>query len=231
MCVSVILLAAGAGRRMKRRTPKALLPLAGRPLYLHSLEVFRRMPEVAQIVLVTPPKTPFAGGVPGGRRRQDSVLQGLRATDPRSDFVLIHDAARPFVTVALARRVLRAARRHGAAVPAIPPRDTLKRVGPDGRVEETHDRSNVRCVQTPQGFRRDLLLEAYGRGCAERDATDDAQIVERAGKTVVAVDGDSRNFKITSSSDLEYAEYLLQKRRRSRVLPAHGRKSGRGASR
>ena len=113
MRVSVILLAAGAGRRMGVATPKAFLSLAGRPIYFHSLEVFRSMREVRQIVIVVPKGVRVAGGVVGGSRRQDSVRNGLREVDPASDVVLVHDAARPFVRPELVRRVIQGALKHG----------------------------------------------------------------------------------------------------------------------
>jgi 2-C-methyl-D-erythritol 4-phosphate cytidylyltransferase len=208
--------------------PKAFLLLGGRPLYVHSLETFLGMREVGEVVVVVPRGMKLPGTVQGGRRRQDSVLKGLRATDPSSDLVLIHDAARPFVTPELIRRVIRAADRTGGAVPGIPVGDTIKRVGRGSRVRQTLDRSELRAVQTPQGFRRSALVAAYAAGHGRRDATDDAQILERAGRPVAVVEGNPENFKITSRNDLIRAEDYFQNWRRPRT-PRGTSRSARGA--
>jgi len=213
MRVSVILLAAGLGRRMGGKRPKAFLALGGKPLYIHSLEVFQSLKEVRQIVLVVPRGVRVPGGVEGGLRRQDSVQNGLREVDPASDVVLVHDAARPFVTAELARKVIRGAMEHGGAVPGLPVRDTLKRRGEGGLIQATLDRNGLCSVQTPQGFRKGILEAAYASGHGVEDATDDAQVVERAGGAVSIVEGNSENFKITSKSDLSLAEDYFRRRR------------------
>jgi 2-C-methyl-D-erythritol 4-phosphate cytidylyltransferase len=217
MKVAVVLLAAGLGRRMGARRPKAFLTLGGKPLYLHSLETFRSMREVRQVVLVVPKGVKVAGSVEGGVRRQDSVRNGLQEVDPACDVVLIHDAARPFVTPDLVRRVLQGALEHGGAVPGLPVRDTLKKVDRKGRIGATLDREGLWSVQTPQGFRRGVLEAAYASGHGLRDATDDAQIAERAGIAVGVVEGNPRNFKITSKYDLILADDYLRQRRRLRT--------------
>ena len=213
---------------MGGRVPKAFLLLGGRPLYLHSLETFLALREVREVVVVVPKGMKLPGTVQGGRRRQDSVLKGLRATDPSSDLVLVHDAARPFVTPGLIRRVIRAAARAGAAVPGMPVGDTIKLVGRGSRVRRTLDRSELCAVQTPQGFRRAALVSAYAAGHGRRDATDDAQVVERAGGIVAVVNGIPENFKITSRSDLIRAEDYFQYWRRPRT-PRGPSRSARGA--
>ena len=213
MSVSVVLLAAGLGRRMGAARPKAFLTLGGKPLYMHSLETFRSLREVRQIVLVVPKGVRVPGGIEGGSRRQDSVQNGLREVDPSSDVVLIHDAARPFVTADLVRKVIRAALEHGGAVPGLPVHDTLKRRGEGGLIQATLDRNGLWSVQTPQGFRKGVLEAAYASGHAAEDATDDAQVVERAGGAVAIVEGKTENFKITSKSDLTLAEDYYRRRR------------------
>jgi 2-C-methyl-D-erythritol 4-phosphate cytidylyltransferase len=217
MKVAVILLAAGLGKRMGARKPKAFLTLGGRPMYRHSLEVFRSLREVHQIVLVVPPGLKIEGSVLGGARRQDSVLNGLREVDPASDVVLVHDSARPFVTADLARRVIQAAWKHGGAIPGIPLRDTLKRLNTNGLVGDTLSRDGLWAVQTPQGFRRGVLEAAYAAGHGQEDATDDAQIAERAGVPVAVVEGNPGNFKITSKIEFSLAENLLSQRQRPRT--------------
>jgi len=175
------------------------------------------MKEVGQVILVVPRGLRIPGAVKGGPRRQDSVLNGLKAVDPASDVVLIHDAARPLVSPDLIRRVIRAAWRLGGAVPGVPVGDTIKRVTRGGRIRATLDRSELRAVQTPQGFRRGVLEAAYAAGHGRKDATDDAQVVERAGRRVEVVEGNSENFKITSKFDLKRAEDYLRNRRRPRT--------------
>ena len=197
--------------------PKAFLALGGRPLYTHSLDVFNSMREIRQVVLVVPPGMRVQGAVEGGVRRQDSVRNGLREVDPASDVVLIHDAARPFVTPDLIRRVIRGAVKHGGAVPGVPVRDTLKRLGPKGLVRATLDRNGLWAVQTPQGFRKGVLEAAYAAGHGRKDATDDAQVVERAGGRIAIVDGNPENFKITSKIDMELAEDYQSKQKRPRT--------------
>jgi len=143
--------------------------------------------------------------IEGGERRQDSVRNGLRFVDPSHDLVLIHDAARPFVSRGLVCRTAKAAYRHGAAVPAVPVTDTVKIVDRRGWVRETPSRDSIRAAQTPQAVRRALLMRAY-QSSKGQDATDDVQLVERAGGRVVAVEGDPRNIKLTTREDLRRAE-------------------------
>ena len=219
--VAVILAAAGEGRRLGSKLPKALVPLAGRSLFLHSLRTFAALPFVHEIALVLPPAwverirrrhgrrlaaLKVTSLVPGGARRQDSVRIGLDST--RSPLVLVHDAARPLVTGRAVRALAAAAARHGAAVLASPAVDTVKIADSRGRVVSTPDRARVWHAQTPQGFRRGVLENAYKvNGRAE--ATDDVQLVERAGGKVVIVPSDGPNFKITTLEDLRRAEKLL----------------------
>jgi 2-C-methyl-D-erythritol 4-phosphate cytidylyltransferase len=224
---SIILAAAGEGRRLGSRLPKALVPLGGRPLFLHSVRTFSRLSFVREIILVLPgdrmaqvqevyAKELRRGRVTrlveGGARRQDSVRLGLLAAT--SPIVLVHDAARPLVSPEAVRDVVLAAARHGAAVLAAPAVDTIKIADRQGRVRETPDRSRVWLAQTPQGFRRQVLLTAY-RWNGTKDVTDDVQLVERAGKKVVIVPSLRPNFKVTTREDLVRAEQFL-KRRKSR---------------
>jgi 2-C-methyl-D-erythritol 4-phosphate cytidylyltransferase len=144
--------------------------------------------------------------VGGGARRQDSVYEGLRATT--APLVLVHDAARPLVTKQAIRIVALAAQEHGAAVLAAPAVDTVKIADAHGRIIDTPDRSRVWLAQTPQGFRRKVILTAY-RANGSADVTDDVQLVERAGKKVVIVPSKHANFKITTAEDLRRAEKVL----------------------
>lgn len=144
--------------------------------------------------------------VVGGDRRRDSVAAGVAVLDD-CDWVLVHDGARPFLTAALVRRGLEAARETGAAIPAVPVRDTIKRVH-DGIVVETLPRTELWAVQTPQVFRRDVLRAALAS--TDADVTDEAALVEALGTTVRVFDGDERNIKITTRHDLDLARALLQ---------------------
>lgn len=221
--VAAILLAAGASARMDG-VDKPWADLAGRPVVARSLQVLLSLSEVEMLVCVAPRERhhelrALAGEtaarvvcVEGGARRQDSVAAGMAAAIDAA-WYLVHDAARPLASPALARRVLAAAREHGAAVPGAPVVDTLKRVDGSGRVIETVDRGALRAVQTPQAFAAELLRRAHAEVAA--DVTDDAAMVEALGGRVVVVGGEPENLKITTPGDLEIARLLLSRRERS----------------
>jgi len=218
-----VILAAGRGERLGAPVGKALVELAGKPLLRWSAEAFVASGAVDEVVMVTRPGEEAAVGaaleglglpwrvVPGGARRQDSSLSGISAA--AGEYVLVHDAARPLVGPDLIRAVLEAAIRHGAAVPVIPVRDTL-RYAADGFLRaEGPERADLYAVQTPQGFRRGLiraaLEDAVRRGLA---LTDDAGAVLLAGGRVAVVPGEARNLKVTYPEDLELARALLARR-------------------
>jgi 2-C-methyl-D-erythritol 4-phosphate cytidylyltransferase len=217
-----ILVAAGRGERMGALRPKAFLELAGQPLVLRSARAFDEAPSVIGIVAVVPqaevgaarallaPVRKLLAVVPGGERRQDSVLEGLRQAPEGFDgVVLVHDAARPLVDVALVEAVARAAAESGAALPVLPVVDTVKRLR-DGLVVATLDRDELGAAQTPQGFRLALLLAAYEAAFRDRvTLTDEAMAVERLGAPVRALPGSPRNRKITTPEDLAWAEGVL----------------------
>lgn len=227
MRVAALALAAGRGERLGASVPKAFLPLAGRPLLVRALAALAARPEVECIVPVLPaPEVPrfrvlaldFAGAgkvaapVVGGAERQDSMRAGLAALPPGIELVAVHDAARPLVRPEDVGRVIAAAARSGAALLAVPVRDTLKRVR-DGRVEETLPRIDCWAAQTPQVFRLGLLREALAKAEAEGfRGTDDAQLVERLGARVEVVEGDPGNLKITWPEDVALAEALWARR-------------------
>lgn len=212
---AVVIVAAGSGSRMGQ--DKVWLPLAGLPVVGHSLRAYAACPRVGTVVLVLAAHRLDDGrallekmGIPavvvaGGALRQDSVMRGLEAVG-EADLVAIHDGARPFVTQPLILSCFAAAERHGAAVAAVPVRDTVKRVDPDGWILETLPRPELWAMQTPQVFRRRLIQEAYGR--LDREVTDDAAAVELLGHRVHVVPGDSFNLKITTREDLMVAEVL-----------------------
>jgi len=217
-----ILVAAGRGERLGDVRPKAFVELAGQALVLRSARAFDEAPSVSGIVAVVPraevaaarsllaPVRKLVAVVPGGERRQDSVLEGLRqAPDGFDGVVLVHDAARPLVEVSLVEAVSRAAAEVGAALPVLPLADTVKRVR-DGLVVATLDREELGAAQTPQGFRLALLVEAYEAAFRDRvTLTDEAMAVERLGAPVRALPGSPRNRKITTPEDLAWAEGVV----------------------
>jgi 2-C-methyl-D-erythritol 4-phosphate cytidylyltransferase / 2-C-methyl-D-erythritol 2,4-cyclodiphosphate synthase len=222
MSVGVIIVAAGRGTRVGAAVPKQLLDLGGRSMLRRSVEAFDRHRTVSQLVVVLPddlvPQGPSLVGetnrpcrfVAGGARRQDSVRHGLEALPPAIDLVLVHDAARPFAGAGLIERVIAAAGESGAAIPAVPARDTVKRVDPDRRVvTSTLPREEIWLAQTPQGFRRDVLDQAIALGESGVESTDEAMLAERAGHAVRVVPGDERNIKITTADDLSAARERL----------------------
>ena len=218
MHVTAIIAAAGAGRRLGAAKPKQLLDIGGGSMLQHSVRAFLGHPRVADVVVVLSPDLTtlaLAGIEPsraaalrvvkGGERRQDSVANGFAAVAPESDVVLIHDAARPFVSADLIDRTIDAAAAHGAAIAALQSRDTVKRVAGDGRITETIPRETIYLAQTPQGFRREVLAAAVELGRSGVEATDEAMLAERAGYHVHVVDGDPGNVKVTTSADLDAA--------------------------
>lgn len=219
MTVAAVVLAAGRGERMGGELPKALLLLAGEPLIVHAVRGLRAAPSVGQLVVAAPPERveQFQGllqpydvlVVAGGAQRQDSVRLALAALNPDVDLVLVHDAARALTPVAVIQAVVGALRAGAEAViPVLPIADTVKRVAGDG-VVDTLDRVDLRAVQTPQGFTRQLLVQAHAQPGA---ATDDAALVEQLGRTVVTVAGSDESFKLTRPFDLLVAEAVLRAR-------------------
>jgi 2-C-methyl-D-erythritol 4-phosphate cytidylyltransferase len=227
MSVVALLLAAGRGERLGHELPKAFVPLAGRPLLLHALEALASAPEIDVVIPVVAaaelrrlrallaewgPRPKLVAAVAGGAQRQDSVWAGLQALPPRTSFVAVHDAARALVRSSAVSRVVVAAQRSGAAILAVPVRDTIKRVS-SGRILETPARSECWAAQTPQVFRTDILCDALAKATADGYVgTDDAELVERLGVPVEVVEGDSDNFKVTLPEDLVLAERAVAER-------------------
>lgn len=226
MRVTAIIAAGGAGRRMRAARPKQLLELGGRTILARSVNAFDSHPSVSDLVVVVPPDLlprdaqTYIGAtvrpltiVTGGPRRQDSVANAFASVDPSSEIVLIHDAARPFVSAEIIERTIDAAAAHGAAIAALEANDTVKRVErhPYGAlIVETIPRDTVFLAQTPQGFRREVLADAVALGRSGVDATDEASLAERAGHPVHVVAGDPGNVKITTEDDLVAARRRLE---------------------
>jgi 2-C-methyl-D-erythritol 4-phosphate cytidylyltransferase len=220
--VGAIIVAAGESRRMNG-VDKIMTSLGGRPVLAWSIEVLQQSPDVDRIVLVNSQKnqepvqcmvsdqkwSKVAEVCLGGQRRQDSVAAGLKLLGD-VEWVIIHDGARPLLSLDLIERGLAAARETGAAIAAVPVTDTIKLAGDDQIVIETPPRSNLWAVQTPQIFRLTVIKEAYQQ--AQGDVTDDAALVEQTGHKVKLYLGSYDNIKITSPRDLKIAELLIKER-------------------
>lgn len=220
MNTSAVILAAGRGARFGGEGNKIWALLAGQPLLWHALAAFVRCGAVDEIVVVVRPgeegdvavlarENSFpAVVVVGGERRQDSALAGIEATC--GEYVLVHDGARPLVSQDLIRRVLDATRRHGAAVPVVPVADTVRYAGEGFLKRDAVDREGLVQIQTPQGFRRELLLHAYAAATARGVALpDDAAAVLAVDHPVAVIAGDAGNLKVTRREDLAVAERFL----------------------
>lgn len=211
---SVVIVAGGSGTRMGR--PKQLLPLGGKPVLVRTIEAFKNVPSVHQIVVVTPDENRpvlnayFSGLVYArpGSTRLESVKNGFALTDRAAQTVAVHDGARPLVSPANIEACLASALKYGAAVLAVPVKDTVK-ICKDGVVEQTLDRSALWAAQTPQCYRREVLGVALEKFGAEKDATDESQLVEKTGVKVRVVPSDYKNNKITTPEDLVFAEALV----------------------
>ena len=218
MFVSAIIAAGGRGVRFGADRPKQFLEVGGRSILETSVGALAASDRVQEIVVALPEEhlaevakawaassKPLAF-VAGGTRRQDSVANAFAKSSRDADVIVIHDAARPFVTAELIARTVDAAHAHGAAIAAIPVRDTVKQAGDPDRdgsrpIRATIPRHTVFLAQTPQAFRRDVLARALEAG-KSIDATDEAMLVERLGLPVHVVEGDPRNIKITTPEDL-----------------------------
>jgi 2-C-methyl-D-erythritol 4-phosphate cytidylyltransferase len=220
LTVAAILVAAGSGERLGAQVPKAFCQVAGRTLLEHAAGRFAEHPAVRDLVVVAPTAlvaaakalVPVAVVVPGGPTRQHSVDLGLAALADDVDAVLVHDVARPFVPAEVIGRVV-AALTEGAeaVVPGVAVVDTVKRVDESQAVTETVDRDSLRAVQTPQGFRRAVLVAAHAAAAGNaggQGRTDDAGLVEAQGVRVVVVEGAAEAFKITRPWDLAIAEVV-----------------------
>lgn len=211
---SAVIVAGGTGSRMGR--PKQLLPVGGKPVVVRSIEAFKQCPAVREIVVVTPAQNrpvieQFVSGIkfvePGDTRLQ-SVQHGVRAVSEQAQVVAVHDGARPFVNPAHIGQALKVAFEQGAAVLAVPVKDTIKE-GQEGAVVRTLNRASLWAAQTPQCYQHALLKEALDKFGSEKDATDESQLVEKLGVRVQLVPADYTNFKITTPEDLIFAEALV----------------------
>jgi len=218
----VVIVAAGRGTRMGTPESKQYLMLMDKPILVHTLELFQQMTFVQEIVLVVGEMDvarckQWVSGyqldkvkavVCGGAERQDSVYEGLQRLT--CQWAMVHDGVRPLVTASAVKRGCAAAEHKGASVLAVPVKDTIKQVDHTGKITATPDRKSLWAIQTPQAFRRALLIEAHERARSDGFVgTDDAMLVERLGMQVYAAEGEYTNIKITTPEDLPMAEMLM----------------------
>lgn len=223
--VSVVIAAAGKGSRMGTEKNKQYIDLLGKPILARTIQQFEDSALIDEIIIVaneaevelcseTVEKYNYKkvrAITAGGATRQQSVYNGLRKVSSECVVVLIHDGARPFIDEMSIARCIEAAKKHGSAIVAVPSKDSIKRVGPDGFVKETVERNGLWRIQTPQGFRYGLIMDAHRK--AEQDGfsgTDDAVLLERAGHKVMLVMGSYNNIKITTKEDLTMAEFICR---------------------
>jgi 2-C-methyl-D-erythritol 4-phosphate cytidylyltransferase/2-C-methyl-D-erythritol 2,4-cyclodiphosphate synthase len=221
---AVIIAAAGSGKRMGGSIPKQYGQLGGMSILARSVKAFADLKEIHRIMIVTNEEyherckeelselglmSKVSDILPGGQERQDSIYNAVRRLPADVELVLIHDGVRPFVTAEVIRRTIEAVKLHGAAVAAVPVKDTIK-AAEESQVTKTLDRKLLYAVQTPQGFRRELLARVYDEAYRNHYyGTDDAYLAEMAGEKVFVAKGDYNNIKITTIEDIVFGEAIL----------------------
>ena len=222
----VVVPAAGAGTRMEEGKAKQFLYLGDRPLLAATLEPFQNCRAVDAIILVVPPGDEeyclneivkefkidkVKKVVPGGKRRQDSVMAGIEATKGKYELVMIHDGVRTFIDVNLIESVIKGAITHRAVITALPAKETVKEATGQGEVIQTYDRRRVWLVQTPQIFRYEDIRAAHQKALngGWEEATEDSLLVERLGIPVKIIKGSEKNIKVTTPFDMEMARFFL----------------------
>jgi len=223
--VTAIFPAAGQGKRMKASVNKVFLELMGKPILVHTLLAFSRCDAIDNLIVVVgadevtfikalltavPGLKPYKV-IAGSTERQYSIFNGLAQLSPATDVVLVHDGARPLVSCQIISAVVEEARKSGAAIAAVPAKDTIKIVDKDELVEATPDRQSLWTVQTPQGFTKEVIVKAYQQAANDEFlGTDDSSLVERIGVRVKVVQGDYSNIKVTTPEDLLIAEAFMR---------------------
>lgn len=245
--VCVVIVGAGEGTRFGPNGRKQFAKVNGKPLIAYTIEPFEKSEVVDDIVLVVPRESTewvkkeiveplgfrkVRTVVPGGNSRQQSVFSGLKALSSHTEKVIIHDAVRPLVADPIIRRVLDAAKKTGAAITAVPAKDTVKEVE-SGDVVGTLDRRLIWLAQTPQCFSYNVIMEAHRQAASENfEATDDAALVEKYGYKVMVAVGSYANIKVTSPEDIPLLEYFLRQGNRMKLDSAVRRdKKGKGRPR
>lgn len=227
ICTAVIV-AAGKGKRMGTEISKQFLPLCGKEILAHTVEKFEKAEKIRDIILVTGEDSlqdvqdmtqeygwkKIRSIVAGGKERQDSVWNGLQEVSVDAEIVLIHDGVRPFVTEDILDISVETALEMGGCVTGVPAKDTIKVCNSENIAVDTPDRSTLWQIQTPQTFRRELIMKAYEQ--AKEDGfvgTDDASLAEYSGYPVKVIMGSYRNIKITTKEDLLIGEAFLKEER------------------
>jgi len=226
--VGVIIPAAGIGKRMNSSVPKQFLLLEKIPILIHTLQVFQDCKDIDTIVLAVASSTikktqqlihrygitKVSKIVVGGKERQDSVRMGCDAIKMfEPSFILVHDAVRPFVSESLVLQLIRAAKKYGAAIPAVPMKDTISSVDSESFLTTIPTREHYRNIQTPQAFRSEILFHAEEQARQENFiGTDESSLVHRLGLSIYCVESSFSNFKITTDIDFEFAKMLIKKR-------------------
>lgn len=227
---SVIIVAAGRGTRMNRKINKAFIDIDGKQMVAHTINTFYNCPEIDEIIVAVSKydlskfrdeilKTHSFKNIKmviGGKERQDSIYNALKKVDPRSEIVLIHDGARPFIEEDTVVKLIEKTKDTGAAIVAVPVKDTVKVVDEEGMIESTPKRSRLWAAQTPQAFDRNIIVKAHEK--AHRDGflgTDDSMLVEKMGVRVSIVEGSYENIKITTPEDLDIAQMILNKQKKN----------------
>lgn len=224
--VSVIIAAAGMSNRMGSKINKQFIAIGGKPILAHTIEKFEKCRYIDEIILVSKEEeieycrkeiikkykfNKVTNIIRGGKERQDSVYNGILALDKRTDIVLTHDGARPFIKIENIEDGILGVIKHGACVIGVPVTDTIKVVKEDNKVESTPIRSMLWAAQTPQCFHKDLLIKGYEKAIIDGFlGTDDSSIVERIGHDVKMVMGSYENIKITTPEDIVLAESLFK---------------------
>lgn len=222
-----IIVAGGSGKRMLHDRPKQYVSLAGTPILARTLIAFENTPSIGSIILVVPVgdrdyvSDEIVGRYSickikqiqaGGEARQDSVRKGLEMIHGGDDIIVIHDGVRPFITQELIDLSIREAAQSGAVVPVVHSTDTVKIIDNNGIIRDTPERAYLRLAQTPQTFRREIILKAYESAYREGFyGTDDASLVERVGMPVKTIPGLPYNIKLTTPEDLVLGEFLLKR--------------------
>lgn len=223
--VAAIFPAAGSSQRMGGGVNKNLMKLLGEPILIRTLKTFSQVERVKFLIVVvaahevetvekllngTKNLKPWRVTV-GGSERQYSIANGLKLLPDDAEIILVHDAARPLISARTIDEVIDAAEKFGGAIAAVPAKDTIKVVDAEGFVKHTPPRAELVAVQTPQGFRREILLQAYSRAAEENFlGTDDASLVERLGTKIKVVTSSYKNIKVTTPEDISVAETFLR---------------------
>ncbi|AGB40173.1 2-C-methyl-D-erythritol 4-phosphate cytidylyltransferase [Halobacteroides halobius DSM 5150] len=229
MKVSVVIPAAGQGKRMKADKNKQFLLLDGMPILAHTIDKFEQVDLIEEIIVVAQKDeidycknkiideynfTKVNKIITGGATRQESVYNGLQAVSQDTDYILTHDGARPLLTTELIRHIITKVKQYKAVLTAVPVKDTIKVVNQDEMVINTPDRSKLVAVQTPQAFVKDLIIKAYQQAAKNNIVgTDSASLVENLGKSVKVIRGSYENIKVTTPEDLEVAEKIVIRRK------------------